>query len=327
MKKHASAKALIDKELKRQRNGCTTRIEERNALIEDDYRRLEAECRAGDFGAAKVAGNCAMLLGNWHATVGSFTLNSRKDPEGWKQFDLGARYAYWEVKMALGARLRALKTGEYSSTLTIEVDYLASLLCYSYVLALADHFTELRRFWGLVTSIPGLTMREDQGEEVSKWRNVKPDGFVYSYGHFDRFVTYLFGGPRFGPPFELYEEVERLTLGDYQEVVDAWSDGGEKIGAALIVAADFHARNIDDTHNLDLHLPFNHPLCILVPWEMASIYKLRDAERLQTPKIEHPLMNLPAASLAPRKVTPVDDPIFDRLEELYNTNCRIEDYL
>lgn len=327
MKQHASAKGLIDKELRKLRDACTKRKEQGDARIEYNNRDLQGKSDAGDFDAVKRSKSTLMVLGQFHTMRGSFAINAEKDPEGWKQFDLGARYAYWEVKMALAARLRALKTGEHSSKLTIEVDYLALLLCYSYVLGLADEFNELRRFWGLVTSLPGLTMREEQGEKVSKWRNVKPDGFVYSYGHFDRFVTHLFGGPRFGPPFELYDEVERLTLGDYQEVVDAWSDEGERFAAALIVAADFHARNIDNTHNLDLQLPFNHPLCSLVPWEMASIYKLRDAEGLQTPKIEHPLMNLPAASLAPRQVSPIDDPIFDQMDELYNDNCRIEDYL
>lgn len=269
-----------------------------------------------------------MILGSFHALRGSFFVNGQHDPAGWKQLDLGAQYTYWYVKMSLGARLRALKTCEHALDLMTEVDALTSLLCYSYVLDLADLFNELRSFWGLVTSIPGVTMHESiTGTVLSKWRPVEPDGFECSDGHFDRFVTHLFGGPRFGPPFELYDEVERLTLGPYQEIVDCWEDEGERFAEALKTIADYHARNIDNSHNLDLLLPFDHPLISLAPWEIRAIYKLRAEEGLQTPEIDHPLMKLPTASLEPRTVEPVDDPIFDQLNELYAKNCRIEDYL
>lgn len=326
MKQPKSAQAFVDRGLKSLRKACVERKEAGDKRSSEDYRKLEVECKAGDFGSAKVAGGYATVLGKFHAMRGSYSVNGQKDETGWRQIDLGARFAYWQVKMALGARLRALKTGEHALTLAYEVDVLALLLCYSYVLHLEEYFAELRRLWGLVTSVSGLTTYNDGGL-VSKWRNVKPNGFVYSEGHVDRFVTHLFDKSRFGPRFELYEEVERLTLGPYQEVVDAWDDEGEKFAEALTIAATFHLRNIDDTANIGRRLPFNHQLGSLVPWEIAAIYKLRDAEGLRTPKIDHPLMNLPAASLTPRKVSEIDEPIFGKLEQLYTDNCRIEDYL
>ncbi|MBX3424786.1 MAG: hypothetical protein KF688_03810 [Pirellulales bacterium] len=334
MKKPRSSQTLIDKELRRQRDTCVKQGDEDAAF--DEYAAyigklnedLSAKCAVGDFANAKMSSTNTRILGRYHATCGSFVVNGQQDAAGWKQLDLGAKYAYWFVKMSLGARLRALRTCEHALRLMTEVDILTSLLCYSYVLDLADWFEELRSFWGLVASIPGVTMYESiSGGEVSKWRNVEPDGFVRSDGHFDRFVTHLFGGPRFGPPFELYDEVERLTLGPYQEIVDCWEDEGERFADALRNIADYHARNIDNSHNLDLLLPFSHPLISLAPWEIGAIYKLRAEAGLQTPEIDHPLMKLPAAAFEPRTVEPVDDPIFAQLDALYAKNCRIEDYL
>jgi hypothetical protein len=69
-------------------------------------------------------------------------------------------------------------------------------------------------------------------------------------------------------------------------------------------------------------MPFASPPFSLVPYEILAIYKLRAQQGLETPEIDHPLMKLSTASLAPRQVHAIDDPVFTEIESLFNKHCQ-----
>jgi hypothetical protein len=109
--------------------------------------------------------------------------------------------------------------------------------------------------------------------------------------------------------------VHEHDLGAYAGILSNW-DIPEALAEPLVTACDYHCENLRERN--DNLAEFDEPPFDLYPVEILAIYKVREGLGLETPKIDHPLMSTPLASLASRDVTPIDDPIIRRVERLYN---------
>jgi hypothetical protein len=109
-------------------------------------------------------------------------------------------------------------------------------------------------------------------------------------------------------------DVQSHELGPYADILSTWDDPIALAGP-LAKICDYHCQNMIDKgtdEEFDI-APFD-----LYPVEILAIYKIRERLGLETPKIEHPLLATPIASLAPRQITQIDDPILRRVENLYH---------
>jgi len=113
-------------------------------------------------------------------------------------------------------------------------------------------------------------------------------------------------------------DVSDLELGVYKDVFDQW-DNQANLRQALLDAANYHVENLRDKSNADI-AEFTHPPVDIVPAELIAIQRVREKLGLETPSINHPLMQTPFAD-PPRSLSPEPDELLGQvLDKVRNHN-------
>ncbi len=219
------------------------------------------------------------------------------DSTGWRAIDAAVQCQYWVVKLRSAGFFERVKRGEHRPGLGLDLDVpkTACVTCYSILHGLENWQCEMQDILIAVDTTPAMT---DPG--FWQQRNFEPFSMLL--------YQKLHGG-------NLPGNIGHRDLELYGEVLANW-DIPTSLAATLMKLCDYHCTKMEDRGG---RLPeFNPSPFSLYPVEILAIYKVREQLGLETPIIAHPLMSTPLASLAPREIAPVNDPIIQRVEKLYH---------
>jgi hypothetical protein len=177
---------------------------------------------------------------------------------------------------------------------SLETEASASALCLAYALALRRDYEV--NFFGDVVRV--MLIDKDVVREA-----------YWDYHYTEAFLVQLLALSR-RESFDVVKDLRR-SLGVYQAVVDAWSQPSSLV-KAISDACDFHCRRIEDDSD-DFSGEFRSPPFDLVPAEILAIYAVRQSLGLETPTVEHPLLEAPfnAPIGSPSEI---EDDLLDRVE-------------
>jgi hypothetical protein len=95
----------------------------------------------------------------------------------------------------------------------------------------------------------------------------------------------------------------------YREILDSWHSGGEGLKSGLLSACDYHIQRIDG--NKDDH-EFYDEVFAAFPIEILAIQQIRKRLGMETPAVDHPLMQTPIAR-PPDEILFVSDELLDAI--------------
>jgi hypothetical protein len=227
--------------------------------------------------------------------------------DGWDDVDLAAQYQSWIVKLAAGVAFRELSTGGLPQPLrlNLQVHFATSLFCYTFVHELESWRPEL---WQIIQKI------------ASTPESLYPDFWTREVP-FLLFIVKCFRRAPFTTSFTLPDSVEETSLGPYQEFLDHWEGTEAQVKSCFEDACDYHCEQMALSSPHDAMSVFSDSPFDFIPYEIFALLKLRELQGLPVPDLQHPLLELPTASRAPREIKVSNDPVFTQLEELYNRHC------
>jgi hypothetical protein len=100
--------------------------------------------------------------------------------------------------------------------------------------------------------------------------------------------------------------------GPYMRIIESWGEP-ELLARAICDAADFHCQRIEDKSN-KFFSEFRDAPYDFFPAEILAIYKVREELGLETPAVDHPLLQTPF-STPTGNYNDVNDEMLDFLEE------------
>lgn len=276
----------------------------------DDEEGIRTRLGVSDYNVVKVIPNALSRLGLYHGANGVIVVIDGA-ATGWEAVDRSIAYRWWEVRFAAAVALMQIRPNhpepfnEFNS-LRHEMPVLTGLLCYAIVHDLDDLTNELFRAFSMVLESPNAVRGTYWGSSAD--------------GIYELFVYRLLSKLGKITP-ALPGDLQSVGLGPYDNILAAW-DEPDAMVHPLEQICDYHCQNFEQRSSRDPWPPFSASPFDLVPYEILAIYKLREQQGLATPEIDHPLMKLPTASRAPRRVHAIDDPIFAELEALFKKHCQ-----
>lgn len=302
-KKKKDSAALVKKEVRDCRYWCEHQAED---IKDRSFRKIPLLLEANDFDSAKVIGNSLESLGIYYGQRGCLAIMDGNQ-QGWEEIDHAACYYYWNAKMSISVIFKGLHQGIYAPVIYHEMPNIASLLCYDFLYDLKERWKETWQSWLKLLATPAAVL-ENYWDEI------------IAGGQYEIFVTRMFIESDWGKGEKLPNRLAKHSLGPYQAVLDAWRDP-EALAEPLRGSCDYHCQRITQNPRYDPYPPFGNPPFSLFPVEILAIYKLRAEQGLETPEIEHPLLELPTASREPRQAAKIDDPLFPKLQKLHESQC------
>ena len=217
--------------------------------------------------------------------------------KGWQQIDSALSFRYWETKLRASISFWASVHGQPQAVFPLlcsDTQRAAHLLTFATAIELQPWEAE----WGktLLKMIPFVAENS-----AKNWAKAVYEPFVL-------LLRQRFDGS------ELPSNITNRRLGPYADVFKNWSNP-TGLSQAISDLCNHHCEHTVDLVRGD---EFDVSPFDLYPVEILAIYKIRERLGLETPKIDHPLLSTPLASLAPRRITPIDDPIIRRVEKLYH---------
>jgi hypothetical protein len=232
-------------------------------------------------------------LATWYGTSGQVRLLDG-DTSGWREIHRSWLY----LSLALRIRITVFQTGrvlgEFRPVKSLETEASASALCLAYGLVVQRDFES--SFFADALRV--MLMEKDIVREA-----------YWEYHYLEAFSVQLFALLR-RENINVAKDFER-SLGVYQGVLDAWNQPS-LLARAVSDVCDFHCGRIDDKSN-KFSAEFRSSPFDLVPAEILAIYAVRQALGLDTPRVEHPLLEPPFNTPAG---TPdeVQDALLDEIE-------------
>lgn len=109
----------------------------------------------------------------------------------------------------------------------------------------------------------------------------------------------------------IYDGVRKPAemYGVYGDILSAWTDP-QKLSGALDVICDYHTMRTGDDHEFSTE-PFYGFAA-----EILAIYRLRECLALDTPRIEHQLLDAPWRDLPPARVPLESDDLLNKLQQV-----------
>ena len=183
---------------------------------------------------------------------------------------------------------------------------MASSLCHAYQASMHDWHKAISEAWRSMVENPDL---HSEGSDL--WE-VGP----HSEMHFECFCLRMFREGVMNPAWGLPAKVESRNVSAFQGIIDHWEDP-DRLAESLVVALNYHCNNFSDDGHGTPWAPFQNTPFDVVPIWYFAILKRRREEGLDTPKVSHPLLELPTANPGDYEWGTAEDPIFDELERFY----------
>lgn len=221
-------------------------------------------------------------IGNWRRNLGGWQLFAGKS-EGWLELHTGIIYRYWSNEL------------DAQNFLDRKIQFLDShavLLCLSELLVVRQT-EKAQRLANLIQ--PCI----DKNVFVDVWHE----------SCFRVFARCLFLKLKRNEK-ACIDLVKKYDVGPYKGLLEDW-DNPQRLHKALLHTCDYHIANSrkDDGD-------FSDPVLSVMPMELLAYIRVRQDMGLETPEIDHPLMDLPFDKL-PDEFPPLDDPILAEIEEKY----------
>jgi hypothetical protein len=234
-----------------------------------------------------------MRLATWHGACGQVALVDGA-ATGWNEIHRSWLYQSLALRVRISVFEKGRVLGQFRPVRSLEAEASPSALCLGYALAVHREF-ETGFFGDAVRAM--LLDKEVVRETYWEHHSVAP------------FLVQLLAISR-AEKLDVAREWNR-ELGVYQSVIDAWNDP-LLLEKSLETVCDFHCQRIEDTSGR-FTAEFRGPPFDLVPAEVLAIYSVRRALGLNTPNVEHPLLeppfNVPAGS-----PSETEDELLDRIE-------------
>jgi len=232
-------------------------------------------------------------LATWYGTSGHISLMDQ-NPLGWMQIHRSWLYLSLALRTRISVFQKGRVLGQLRPVKSLETEASASALCLAYALTVHRDFET--RFFG--DAVQGMLLDKDTVREAY-WKHHFTEAFMIQ-------LLALFRGENLNAT-----KGPRHGLGVYQTVLDAWNTPSS-LAEAIAIACDFHCERIEDKSN-KFSAEFRSPPFDLVPAEIYAIYAVREAQGLDTPRVDHPLIaelySVPAGS-----PDEVQDSLLDQVE-------------
>jgi hypothetical protein len=240
-------------------------------------------------GKCRGLGRELSYLANWNARRGVFLI-SQRDAHGWLDLLRAAQYDFWDTRI----RCRSYDRAENK--------------------VMAENFTPSIINSGqcgiLCMALDAWTEAEWMGRRLQQSRtdgSITPWTWYHAVPRLMIALQRLLAGQR---------DLGDLELGVYKDVFDHW-DNPANLQQALLSVANYHVENLRDKSNADI-AEFTHPPVDIVPAELIAIQRVREKLGLETPAIDHPLMETPFAN-PPRNLPPEPDELLSQVLDKVRT--------
>jgi len=234
-----------------------------------------------------------MRLATWHGACGQVALVDGT-ANGWNEIHRSWLYQSLALRVRISVFQKGRVLAQFRPVKSLETEACPSALCLTYALAVRREFEA--RFFGDAVRVM-LLDKDVVREAYWEHHGVVP------------FSVQLLAVSR-SEKLDVAKEWNR-RLGVYQGIVDAWNEPS-LLGKAIEAMCDFHCQRVEDKSER-FFAEFRSPPFDLVPAEVLAIYSVRRALGLNTPNVEHPLLeppfNLPAGS-----PSEIEDELLDRIE-------------
>lgn len=226
----------------------------------------------------------------WLSSEGVEKIRSQ-NPEGWRNFRHAAQCRFWLNRMSFLFYDASKKKRSQPTEQAFQ-----SGLSWMFMLSVSPRHDEARLLWfgeRLDNS------RHDNSISAWDWDHPTPRLAIALH----RYLAH--GGEA---------DLSDLELGVYAQIFDVWNEP-TKLITALHAAADYHVQNLDLPPYSDEDIfEFTGAPYDIFPVEIHAIYRVRQRLGLETPRIDHPLMNTPFGN-PPKDIPEVDDPLLNRAIE------------
>src|SRR5690349_18076492 len=234
---------------------------------------------------------------NYYGTYGELKVLDG-DETGWVDVGRSLHYKYWalRINVKVSVNTQFLRDGRPWGLSIGEMDLVSNLLCAALIVR-ADNMRAKLRYsvWFL---------EQTQAQDYTEHMRSRV---------FEPFALWL-SQPA---PDTAVRPESSAEVNVYQTVVDAWREPAA-IEAALLAVCDYHCTHMSYTKKRaknDWELEFSVAPFELLPVDVLAIYAVRDRLGLQTPWVDHPLMNLPLAR--PDRIAFHEDDVTLRVADLF----------
>jgi hypothetical protein len=241
----------------------------------------DADCRK--------LGRRLSYLANWYAREGVANLSS-SNAGAWAELLKGAQFEFWNIRIRCRSydRLPNKFRADELSAPIIDAGQ-CGILC----MAL-----------GAWTEADWMAHRLQQSRTDG---SISPWTWYHAVPRLVIALQRLLAGQR---------DVSDLELGVYRNIFAQW-DNQANLRQALLDAANYHVENLRDKSNADI-AEFTHPPMDIVPAELIAIQRVREKLGLETPAIDHPLMETPFAN-PPSNLRPEPDELLSQVLDKVRT--------
>lgn len=260
---------------------CESWVQSRSG-VQDDLDVIEKlTATASTEGECRVLGATLSYMAIWYAHEGVLSVAQGK-PEGWAELRRSAHHFFWHIRISCRSYDR-LKN-KFSACFTPTLSRIAECGLPCMALGSWEEADWLARRL--------FQSRSDGSIGPWEWPLAVPRLIIALHRY-----------------FEGRTDVDDLELGVYKSVFEHWDDPG-KLQKTLLELADYHVDNIRGLTKTRVGEFGDSPVNIF-PAELVAIRRVRERLGLETPAIDHPLMQTPFAD-PPRDIPLEPDDLLDR---------------
>jgi hypothetical protein len=270
-------------------------LAERPPIIEQELEFLNEDLSEGTLQGLKVATVTLGVLATYYGSKGVIGVVDG-DRAAWDDIHRSLAYHFWclKIQSMVFFKTAFLRPIHPVSGIGNEISIAGCLYCYYLASGSEErqHYT-IDVLKGIAT-IPGAVPPKFWAERI-----------------FEPFVLRLHQKQE---SIDLPDALLQRDLGPYGKILDYW-DTPERLADAIRDVCDYHCSNMEDTGD-DWDPEFDQPPFDLLPCEILGIYAMRQKMELETPKVDHPLLEFPLANLEPDLRLGKDE-VLSRVENVY----------
>ena len=262
--------------------------------MKDDDEREIADLIRNDAPASwlMVSDRLARLTA-WHGARGQAKLMAG-EPSGWTDIHRSFLYESLALRIRISMFQKGRVLGQFRSVKSLETEASASALCLAYAMVVHRDFEA--GFFG--NAVRAMLLDKNIVREA-----------YWEYHYTEAFVVQLLALSR-NENCDVVKDMRR-GLGVYQAIIDAWKNPSS-MAKAISGACDFHCERIEDKSGR-FSAEFRGPPFDLVPAEILAIYAVRRSLGLDTPPVDHPLLESPFHA-PPGSPTDIEDGLLEEVE-------------
>jgi hypothetical protein len=271
-------------------------LTERPPVLERQFAYLDKDLAKGTLQGLSATAVTLGVLATYYGRKGAIrVIDGHK--AGWEELHRGLAYHFWCLKIHAQVFFKTAFLQPIQNVVNLGNDASTAGSLFCYYLASGN---EVRQHYTIdvlksIATIPGAV-----------------DEPYWEQRIFEPFVLRL---NQKQEKLDLPDALMQRDLGPYAKVLEHW-DAPDRLAEGIYGLCDYHCSNMEDRGG-DWDPEFDQPPFDLLPSEILAIYAIRRKLGLATPKVEHPLLATPLASLEP-DITSGTDEVLARVEGVYS---------